>query len=187
MIASQADFAIALMARVCGVKRIARLMRAAGLVGASRRWTGVTTTRSDKDARSAPDLVDRNFVHPSRTSSGSPTSPSCRRRAGSSIWLLCWMPGAERSLAGLWPTTCVPNLCWVRSRWQSANADPAMSFITATREAIHIAGVRQALQRSRRAALDGFGRRRLRQRHVREFLRHARMRTARPPPLRIAS
>jgi putative transposase len=45
-----------------GRKRIARLMRAAGLVGASRRRTGVTTTRRDKDARPAPDLVDRDFV-----------------------------------------------------------------------------------------------------------------------------
>lgn len=45
-----------------GRKRIARLMRAAGLVGASRRRTGVTTTRRSKDARPAPDLVDRNFV-----------------------------------------------------------------------------------------------------------------------------
>ena len=45
-----------------GRKRIARLMRVAGLVGASRRRTGVTTTRRDKDARLAPDLVDRNFV-----------------------------------------------------------------------------------------------------------------------------
>ena len=45
-----------------GRKRIARLMRAAGLVGASRRRTGVATTRRDKDARPAPDLVDRNVV-----------------------------------------------------------------------------------------------------------------------------
>jgi putative transposase len=45
-----------------GRKRIARLMRVAGLVGASRRRAGVTTTRRDKGARPAPDLVDRNFV-----------------------------------------------------------------------------------------------------------------------------
>ncbi len=44
-----------------GRKRIARLMRMAGLVGASRRG-GVVTTRRDKDARPAPDLVDRNFT-----------------------------------------------------------------------------------------------------------------------------
>ena len=45
-----------------GRKRIARLMRAAGLVGASRRRAGVTTTRRDRDARPAPDLVDRKFA-----------------------------------------------------------------------------------------------------------------------------
>ena len=43
-------------------KRIARLMREAGLVGASHRRGGPTTTRRDKDARPAPDLVDRNFT-----------------------------------------------------------------------------------------------------------------------------
>lgn len=45
-----------------GRKRIARLMRSAGLVGASRRRNGVTTTRRDRNAQSAPDLVDRNFT-----------------------------------------------------------------------------------------------------------------------------
>jgi len=44
-----------------GKKRIARLMRMAGLVGVSRRH-GVVTTRRDKEARRAPDLVDRNFT-----------------------------------------------------------------------------------------------------------------------------
>ena len=43
-------------------KRIARLMREAMLVGASHRHGGPTTTRRDKDARPAPDLVDRNFT-----------------------------------------------------------------------------------------------------------------------------
>jgi putative transposase len=46
-----------------GRKRVARLMRAAGLVGVSRRkW--ITTTVRDRDARPAPDLVERNFVAP---------------------------------------------------------------------------------------------------------------------------
>jgi putative transposase len=45
-----------------GRKRIARLMRGAGLAGASRRRKGVTTTRRDKEARPAPDLVDRDFT-----------------------------------------------------------------------------------------------------------------------------
>ena len=44
-----------------GRKRVARLMRRAGLEGASRRkkaWT----TRRDRDARPAPDLVERDFT-----------------------------------------------------------------------------------------------------------------------------
>jgi putative transposase len=44
-----------------GRKRIARLMRAMSLMGACRRkWVG--TTKRDRDARPAPDLVDRNFT-----------------------------------------------------------------------------------------------------------------------------
>jgi putative transposase len=42
-----------------GKKRVARLMRLAGVVGVSRR-RGVVTTRRD-GGRQAPDLVDRNF------------------------------------------------------------------------------------------------------------------------------
>jgi putative transposase len=46
-----------------GCKRVARLMRAAGLRGASRRsW--ITTTVRDRAARPAPDLVERNFSAP---------------------------------------------------------------------------------------------------------------------------
>jgi len=44
-------------------KRIARLMRAMGLAGVSRRKHPTTTTR-DRDARPAPDLVERNFTAP---------------------------------------------------------------------------------------------------------------------------
>lgn len=44
-----------------GRKRVARLMRAAGLVGASHRQSGPVTTRRDKETRPAPDLVDRDF------------------------------------------------------------------------------------------------------------------------------
>ncbi len=44
-----------------GRKRVARLMRKAGLEGASRRRRK-GTTRRDRDARPAPDLVERNFA-----------------------------------------------------------------------------------------------------------------------------
>src|SRR5262245_4715632 len=44
-----------------GRKRITRLMRALGLAGVSRR-KGTITTQRDRDARPAPDLVERNFT-----------------------------------------------------------------------------------------------------------------------------
>ena len=44
-----------------GVKRVARLMRTAALKGVSRRQWVITTVR-DRDARPAPDLVERNFT-----------------------------------------------------------------------------------------------------------------------------
>jgi putative transposase len=44
-----------------GIKRVARLMRAAGLRGVSRRNWIVTTVRN-RQARPAPDLVERNFT-----------------------------------------------------------------------------------------------------------------------------
>ena len=44
-----------------GCKRVARLMRAGGLKGVSRRnW--ITTTVRDRHARPAPDLVERDFT-----------------------------------------------------------------------------------------------------------------------------
>ena len=44
-----------------GRKRVARLMKASGLAGVSRRKS-TKTTRRDRSARPAPDLVDRRFV-----------------------------------------------------------------------------------------------------------------------------
>ena len=44
-----------------GAKRVGRLMRRAGIAGASRRRSTKTTTREQRAARVAPDLVDRDF------------------------------------------------------------------------------------------------------------------------------
>ena len=44
-----------------GEKRVGRLMKEAGIEGASRRRRGPKTTRRNEDARPAPDLVERNF------------------------------------------------------------------------------------------------------------------------------
>ena len=48
--------------RPLGRKRIARLMREAGLAGVSRRKGTRTTTRRGAEARPAPDLVERDFT-----------------------------------------------------------------------------------------------------------------------------
>jgi len=45
-----------------GCKRVARLMRKAGLRGVSRRRGFIVTTRRDAKPRPAPDLVNRKFV-----------------------------------------------------------------------------------------------------------------------------
>ena len=135
-------------------KRIARLMRQAGLVGASHRRGGPVRTRRDQEARPAPDLVDRNFVAeapnqlpprpPGRvsfrdriirllTDDGWPTSPSCPLPPASSISPSCWMPSAAASSAGAWPIISGPSWCSTRLRWRSANGGHVRSFIIATR------------------------------------------------------
>ena len=45
-----------------GRKRVARLMRAAGIVGCHRRKHKLGTTKQNPNAAAAPDLVDRNFT-----------------------------------------------------------------------------------------------------------------------------
>ena len=45
-----------------GPKRVGRLMKEAGIQGASRRRRKVGLTRRDRKARPAPDLVNRNFA-----------------------------------------------------------------------------------------------------------------------------
>ena len=47
--------------RLVSKKRVARLMRAAGIMGVTRRKKWKTTKRAE-DRRPAPDLVDRDFT-----------------------------------------------------------------------------------------------------------------------------
>ena len=90
-----------------GRKRIARLMRAAGLVGAG------AAARSRRSATNTPDprpiWWSATSRQPARTSCGSPTSPMSRPRRGFSIWRSSWMSGAAGSLAGRWQITCEPS------------------------------------------------------------------------------
>jgi hypothetical protein len=78
----------------------------------------------------------------------------------------------------VWQSGCGPNWCWTRWRWRSASGGRTASSIQRPGQPIHIVGARQTLQGGWSPAVNGLGRRCLRQRHVRELLRHARMRTA---------
>jgi putative transposase len=141
-------------------KRIARLMREAGLAGASHRHGGPTTTRRDKDARPAPDLVDRDF------SAAGPNQ----------LWVadITYVP----TLAGFLYLAVVLD-AWSRKivGWSMANhlraelVLDAMDMAVGQRQPkdvihhsdqgsqpVYVGGVRQAVWRGRRSTLNGIGR-----------------------------
>ncbi|MBA3639215.1 MAG: transposase [Acidobacteria bacterium] len=96
-----------------GRKRVARLLKAEGLQGVSRRkWPH--TTRRDPRARPAPDLVNRALRRRRPTTSGSPISPPSPRTPGCSIWPWCLMSGVAGSSGGRWRRTCARVWCWRR-------------------------------------------------------------------------
>lgn len=123
-----------------------------------------------------------------RTSSGSPTSPSSRPRQAFSTSRSCWMPGADASWAGPWPTICARSSCSMLWRWRWVSADLATSSPTAIRGRnirpwpSAVAAARWAFDhpRARSATPTTMP-------VSRELLRDARMRTARPAALRLAS
>ncbi len=75
---------------------------------------------------------------------------------------------------------------WTPWRWLWASGGPK-NVIPSRRSgiAVHVSGVRQALQGSGRAAVHGLGRRRIRQRHVRKLFRDARVRAAGASPVHV--
>jgi putative transposase len=163
---------------VVGHNRVARLMRAAGLVGASRR-KGCWTTRRNKDARPAPDLVERKFV----------------AEAPDRLWVadITYVP----TWAGFLFLAVVLDVFSRRIvGWAMANHLRTELILEALNMAlqrrrpqdvihhsdqgcpVHLDRVRCPLPRGRRAAEHGLRGRLLRQRDVRVVLRDARMRAA---------
>ena len=61
-------------------------MREGGLLGACHRHGGPTTTRRDKDAPPAPDLVDRNFTASGPNQLWVADITYVRKRRDGSIW-----------------------------------------------------------------------------------------------------
>ncbi len=123
--------------RPVGRKRVARLMRAAGLAGVSRRRGTRTATRRDATRRPGRRRTwwSATSRPRSRTSSGWRTSPTSRPGRASSTWPWCWTRSAAASSAGRWPTTSGPTWFWRRSTWPSAGAGPTASSTIPTRAA----------------------------------------------------
>jgi len=89
----------------CARRRVARLMRVAGLRGWMRSRKR-RTTRRDPRAAPAPDLLGRDFVAAQpKAGSGWRTSRTYRRRKASSTWPSSWMSTRARSSGGPWPLT----------------------------------------------------------------------------------
>jgi transposase InsO family protein len=149
-----------------GRKRIARLMRAAGLVGASRRRNGVTSTRRDPDARPAPDLVDRDFT----------------AAAPNQLWVadITFVPTANGFLY-----LAVVLDAWSRKivGWAMATHLRAELVVDALEMAVAQRRPGDVIHHSDQGSQGGF--KRSSQHHVRELLRHARMRVAGSSPVRI--
>jgi len=89
-----------------GQKRVARLMRAAGWQGVSRRKGTVTTVR-DTESAGAPDRVRRDFSATAPDQLWVADITYIPTWTGFCIWRWCWMRSAGVSWAGVWPLTCV--------------------------------------------------------------------------------
>ena len=105
----------------CARKRVARLMRAAGLAGCHRRRR-VRTTIAEPTHTPAPNLVAGTSSRRRPIISGSATSRmSPRRRAGCTS-PCCWTSSPGASSAGPWPSICAPSWRAMRSRWRCKHA-----------------------------------------------------------------
>ena len=97
--------------RLVNHKKVMRLMQENGLSVRPRRRF-VATTDSDHDGPIFSNLA-KDVLPRARTSSGSPTSPTSRSRAASSIWQPFWMPG--RVVLSATPSAAASTRAW---RWR---------------------------------------------------------------------
>ena len=94
-----------------GRKRVARLMRGAGVHGVSRRKQFVTT-RCDEAARPAPDLVGRHFAAAGPDRLWVADITYIATGPGSCFSRSCSTCGAAAWSAGPWPPTCARSWSW---------------------------------------------------------------------------
>ena len=163
-------------------KRVARVMRQAGLAGVSRR-KGPRTTRRDAQARPAPDLVEREFHADAPDRLWVADITYVPTLAGF-LYLAIVLDVFSRrvvgwAMAGHLRTELV--LCPRHGRRTTPTGLRHPPF--RPRLPVHLLRLRRALPAMGCGPVDGLGRGLLRQRHGRELLRHPRMRAARPHAL----
>ena len=91
-------------------KRVARLMREAGLVGVSRR-RGTRTTRVDSTHRAAPDRVERQFHADAPDRLWVADITYVPTWAGFVFLAIVLDVFSRRVVDGRWPPICVPSWC----------------------------------------------------------------------------
>jgi putative transposase len=108
----------------CSRKRVARLMRLAGVAGCHRRR--FVTTRRDPKRPSAPDLLQRAFVAsaPNQVWVADITYvPTHQGFLFLAVVLdACSMPARAASWAGPWPATCALSSSWRPLTWRCSIA-----------------------------------------------------------------
>ncbi len=158
-------------------KRVARLMRIAGIVGISRRRSAPVTTPKAPDHRPASDLVRRNFAAEGPNELWVADITFIPTLVGF-LYLAVVLDAWSRRIVGEAFSADLKTRVVLDAR-DMALAAPARERHPSFRSwfAIYVGRLRQSLQGSWRAAVDWIGGRCLRQRDVRDLLRHARART----------
>ena len=145
-------------------KRVARLMRDLGIQGVTRRRFKTATTKKDAKARPAPDLVNRNF------SADGPDQLWVADITQVSTWngwlyLAVVLDAWSRRIVG-WAMAPHMRAELVEGCAGDGDLEPeaqgAGGASLGPRLAVYVAGLREALPRGRRGAVDGLGGRRLR-------------------------
>ena len=95
-------------------KRVARLMRNAGLVGVSRRKSTVKIVRDR--ARQAPDLVDRDFT----------ADQPNKLWVADITYIPTWAGFLYLASAGRWQPPCTCRWCLMPSTWRSGSGGRAL-------------------------------------------------------------
>ena len=110
-------------------KRVARLMRTAGLAGCHRRRRRGLTRR---DPLAAPPRTWSAAGSPPQRpiASGPPISPTSPPGRAGCTWPWCWMSSAAGWSAGPWPPTCAPSWSSTPSTWPSGTAGPSPAWST---------------------------------------------------------